>query len=120
MAEPQDLIFNNIIKQIIKKSLFTERQIQIILNQSDLQKSRFSITKGAYFRQVKQSRDKLLALYYSIVLLKGLGVLLPEDVELMSRLSEQVSVIQGSDVFPVREEEIINVITELLRRACRV
>jgi len=120
MAEPQDLIFNNIIKQIIKKSLFTERQIQIILNQSDLQKSRFSITKGAYFRQVKQSRDKLLALYYSIVLLRGLRVLLPEDVELMSRLSEQVSVIQGSDVFPEREEEIINVIAELLRRACRM
>ena len=120
MAEPQDIIFNNIIKQIIKKSLFTERQIQIILNQSDLQKSRFSITKGAYFRQVKQSRDKLLALYYSIILLKGLGVLLPEDVELMSRLSEQVSVIQGSDVFPEREQEIINVITELLHRACRV
>lgn len=120
MAEPQDLIFNNIIKQIIKKSLFTERQIQIILNQSDLQKSRFSITKGAYFRQVKQSRDKLLALYYSIVLLKGLRVLLPEDVELMLGLSEQVSVIQGSDVFPEREEEIINVIAELLRRACRV
>lgn len=120
MAEPQDLIFNNIIKQIIKKSLFTERQIQIILNQSDLQKSRFSITKGAYFRQVKQSRDKLLALYYSIVLLKGLGVLLPEDIELMSGLSERVSVIQGSDVFPEREEEIIDVIAELLRRACRV
>ena len=120
MSEPQDLIFNNIIKQIIKKSLFTERQIQIILNQSNLQKSRFSITKGAYFRQVKQSRDKLLALYYSIVLLKGLGVLLPEDVELMSRLSEQVSVIQGSDVFPEKEEEIISVIAELLHRACRV
>lgn len=120
MSEPQDLIFNNIIKQIIKKSLFTERQIQIILNQSNLQKSRFSITKGAYFRQVKQSRDKLLALYYSVVLLKALGVLRPEDMELISRLSEQASVIQSSDVFPEREEEIIIVIEELLRRACRV
>ena len=120
MVEPQDPIFNNIIKQIIKKSLFTERQIQIILNQSDLQKSSFSITKGAYFRQVKQSRDKLLALYYSIIVLKGLGVLLPEDIELMSRLSQQVSVIRSSDVFPEREEEIITVIEELLRRACRV
>ena len=120
MVESQDLIFNNIIKQIIKKSLFTERQIQIILNQLDLQKSKFSITKGAYFRQVKQSRDKLLALYYSVILLKGLGVLRPEDMELMSGLSEQVSVIQSSDVFPEREEEIIVVIEELLRRACRV
>ena len=71
---------------------------------------RFSITKGAYFRQVKQSRDKLLALYYSVILFKGLGVLRQEDVDLMLRLSKQVSVIQGSDVFPEREEEIIVVI----------
>jgi urease accessory protein UreE len=120
MAEPVEPIFNNIIKQIIKKSLFTERQIQIILNQSEIQKRRFSITKGAYFRQVKQSRDKLLALYYSVILLKGLGVLLTGDVELMSRLSQQVSVIQSSDIFPEREEEIIVVIDELLRRACRM
>ena len=28
--------FNNIIREIIKKSLFTERQVEIILNQKDL------------------------------------------------------------------------------------
>ena len=120
MVEPSNQIFNNIIKQIIKKSLFTERQIQIILNQSDLQRSRFDITKGAYFRQVKQSSDKLVGLYYSFILLKGLGVLLPEDIELLSRLSEQISVIRNSDVFPEREQEIISVIEELLGRTCRV
>lgn len=120
MAEQQGPIFNNIIKQIIKKSLFTERQIQIILNQANLQRSRFGITKGAYFRQVKQSREKLLALYYSVILLRGLGVLIPEDMELISRLSKQISVIQSSDVFPERAQEIIVVIEELLRRACRV
>jgi hypothetical protein len=120
MAELPDPIFNNIIKQIIKKSLFTERQIEIILNQARLQKSQFAITKGAYYRQVKQSRDKLVGLYYSIILLRGLGILLPEDIDVISRLSEQVSVIQNSDVFPEREEEIINVIEQLLRRACRV
>ena len=47
--------FNNIIRQIIKKSLFTERQIEIILNKKDLLESNFSITKGAYYRQVGQS-----------------------------------------------------------------
>ncbi|MGI0083038.1 MAG: hypothetical protein ACREAG_07045 [Nitrosopumilaceae archaeon] len=120
MAEPQNYIFNNIIRKIIKKSLFTERQIQIILNQSNLQKTKFSITKGAYYRQVKQSRGKLLGLYYSVILLRGMGVLLPEDMDVITKLSEQVSVIQSSDVFPEREDEIISVIEAVLNRACRL
>jgi len=120
MAEPTNPIFNNIIKQIIKKSLFTERQIEIILNQLNIQKTDFSITKGAYYRQVNQSRNKLLGLYYSVILLKGLGVLIPEDIDVINRLSEQVSVIQNSDVFPEREYEIISVIEALVNRACRL
>ncbi len=61
MAESEESNFNNIIRQIIKKSLFTERQIEIILNQKDLLESKFSITRGAYYRQVTQSREKLIA-----------------------------------------------------------
>src|SRR5574342_163811 len=120
MVEPLESKFNNIIKQIIKKSLFTERQIEIILNQLNLRETRFSITKGAYYRQVNQSREKLLGLYYSIILLRGLGVLIPEDIDVINRLSEQVSVIQNSDVFPEREQEIINVIESLVSRACKL
>ena len=120
MAESPNPNFSNIIRQIIKKSLFTERQIEIILNQLNLHKTQFTITKGAYFRQVKQSRDKLVGLYYSLILLKGLGVLIPEDLDVISKLSEQVSVIQNSDVFPEKEEEIISVIGQLIDRACRV
>ena len=120
MAESTNPIFNNIIKQIIKKSLFTERQIEIILNQLNIQKTNFSITKGAYYRQVNQSRDKLLGLYFSVILLKGLGVLIPEDIDVINKLSEQVSVIQNGDVFPEREYEIISVIDALVNRACRL
>ena len=120
MVESTSSNFNNIIKQIIEKSLFTERQIEIILNQLNLQKTKFSITKGAYYRQVNQSRDKLVGLYYSIILLKGLGVFVSEDIDVINRLSEQISVIQSSDVFPEREQEIINVIESLIHHACRL
>ena len=112
--------FNNIIHQIIKKSLFTERQIEIILNQKDLLESNFSITKGAYYRQVGQSREKLISLFYSIILLRGLGILLPDDIDVISKLSEQISVIDQSDVFPEREEEVISVIDNLVRQACNM
>ena len=120
MVEFEKSNFNNIIRQIIKKSLFTERQIEIILNQKDLLNSKFTITKGAYYRQVGQSRDKLIALFYSIILLRGLVILLPDDIDVISKLSEQIRVINESDIFPEREDEIINVIDKLIRQACNV
>lgn len=117
MAESKESNFNNIIRKIIKKSLFTERQIEIILNQKDLLESSFSISKGAYYRQVGQSREKLVALFYSIILLRGLGILLPDDIDVISKLSEQISVINESDIFPEREDEVISVIEKLIRQA---
>jgi len=110
--------FNNIIRKIIKKSLFTERQIEIILNQKDLQETKFTITKGAYYRQVNQSREKLVALFYTIIVLRGLGIILPDDIDVISKLSEQISVIKDSDVFPEREDDVINVIDRVIRQTC--
>ena len=80
--------------------------------------SEFSISKGAYYRQVGQSREKLVSLFYSIILLRGLGIILPDDIDVISKLSEQISVINESDIFPEREEEVISVIDRLVRQAC--
>ena len=118
LADIEESKFNRIIKEIIKKSLFTERQIEIILNHKNLLESEFRISKGAYYRQLGQSRQKLMSFYYSIVLLRGLGILLPDDIDVMSRLAQQVSVIKDSDVFPEREEEVMMVIDRLIRQAC--
>ncbi len=57
MAEFDSSNFNNILRQIIEKSLFTERQVEIILNQKNLIESNFGISKGAYYRQLGQSRN---------------------------------------------------------------
>jgi len=118
MSEFEGSNFNNIIRKIIKKSLFTERQIEIILNQKSLFESKFSISKGAYYRQVSQSREKLVSFYYTIVLLQGLGVILPDDIDVISKVSEQIRVINESDIFPEREEDVISVIDKLVRQAC--
>ena len=117
MADIESYNFNRILQEIIKKSLFTERQIEIILNHMSLAEVKFGISKGAYFRQVSQSRTKLMGLYYSIILLRSLGILLPDDIDVMSRLSEQVTVIKDSDVFPEREQEVIDVIDKVIRQA---
>ena len=120
MSKSDKSNFNNIIQKIIKKSLFTERQIEIILNQRDLLDSSFGISRGAYYRQVSQSREKLIKLFYSIIVLRGLGILLPDDIDVISKLSDQISVINDSDVFPEREDEVISVIDRVIRQACNV
>ena len=120
MAGSEESNFNNIIRKIIKKSLFTERQVEIILNQKDLQESKFFISKGAYYRQVGQSREKLIGLYYSIILFRGLGILLPDDIDVITKLSEQISVINEAKIFPEREEQVISVIETYIRQACNM
>ena len=92
--------FSNILREIIKKSLFTERQIEIILKSKNISDVEFTMTKGAYYRQVSQSRYKLSCLYYSFIVLGILGVVLPDDIDVISQLSERMSVIKDSDVFP--------------------
>ena len=116
---PEDNL-NNIIQQIIKKSLFTERQIEIILKRRNLLNYQFSISKGAFYRQVGQCQEKFQALCYSWILLKAMGVIREEDIDVINRLSEQVSVIKNSDVFPEREEEVMIVIQELLKRMSKL
>jgi len=115
MSEFESSTFSNIMKEIIKKSLFTERQIEIILKQKDLSLVEFPITKGAYYRQVSQSRKKLSGLYYSFIVLRILGIVLSDDIDVMSRLSEQISVIKDGDVFPEKEQEIMSVIQRAVR-----
>ena len=117
MSTPDKSNFNIIIQEIIKKSLFTERQVEIILKQKDLIFTDFAISKGAYYRQVSQSREKLAGLYYSFIVLKILGVILPDDIDVMSKLSEQVSVIKDGDVFPEREQEITSIIERVVKQA---
>ena len=116
MSDTNSSNFPNVLNEIIKKSLFTPRQIEIILKYKDLSDSEFTITKGAYYRQVSQSREKLARLYYSFIVLRVLDILLADDIDVISRLTEQVSVIKDGDVFPEREREILSVIERVVKQ----
>ena len=120
MSEPPKDNLNNLIKQIIKKSSFTERQIEIILKRRNLLDQPFAISRGAFYRQVGQSQEKFQAFCYSLIVLKALDVLREEDIDVINRLSEQVSVIKNSDVFPERQEQVIHVIQEVVNRTCKL
>lgn len=109
-----------VIRKMIEKSLFTERQIEIILNQRGLLDTSIPITRGAYYRQVGQSKEKLVALFYTMVLLRGLGVLLPDDIDVIEDLSEKIDVINSGEVPSENVDKVIDVIEMYIRQACNV
>ena len=115
MSEPEISNFNTIIKEIIKKSLFTERQIEIILKQKKLIDVEFGMSKGAYYRQVAQSRSKIESVYYTLILLQAFDVMFP-NTDVMSRLVEQVSVMKDGEFAPENEGQIVDVIQKTVKQ----
>ena len=115
MSEPEISNFNTIIKEIIKKSLFTERQIEIILKQKKMLDVEFSVSKGAYYRQLAQSRSKIESVYYTLILLQALDVILTNS-DVISRLAEQVNVMKDGSFTPENEDQIIDVIQKTVKQ----
>ena len=115
MSEPDISNFNTIIKEIIKKSLFTERQIEIILKQKKMLDVEFGVSKGAYYRQLAQSRSKIESVYYTLILLQALGVILTNS-DVISRLAEQVNVMKDGSFTPENEDQIIDVIQKTVKQ----
>ena len=115
MAESKESNFNNIMSKIIKKSLFTERQIEIILKQKKVLDVEFGVSKGAYYRQLGQARSKIESLYYTILLLQAYDVILPES-DVMFRLAEQLNVMKDSDYAPENERQIVDVIQKAVKQ----
>ena len=106
--------FNTVIKQIIKKSLFTERQIEII---TSIGGGPRTISRGAYYRQRGQARRKTEALLYSMVLLYGLGVLPKDSMRAAATIADQLSVIFDSDIDDTAAREVLSVVEQVVDRA---
>ena len=115
MSDPIKSNFNTIMQEIIKKSLFTERQIEIILKQKKMLQVEFGVSKGAYYRQLGQARSKIESLYYTILLLQAYDVILPES-DVMFRLAEQLNVMKESDFTPENEGQIMDVIQQTVKQ----
>ena len=115
MSDPNKSNFNTIIQEIIKKSLFTERQIEIILKQKKMLQVEFGVSKGAYYRQLDQARSKIESLYYTILLLQAYDVILPES-DVMFRLAEQLNVMKDSDFTPENESQIMDVVEKAVKQ----
>ena len=107
--------FNNVIREIIKKSLFTERQIEILLNQQSFEPVKLDVSRGAYYRQVSQCKEKMRKYYYTAVLLEGLGISLSDDFNITSQIAQQISQIKDQE-FVDSKEQMLSIIDTTVNR----
>ena len=82
-----------IINKLIENSIFTSKQIEIIYNNKKIEKNPINISRGAYYRQVKQSKTKIKRLYYSIILLSTLDVIKEEHISILTAITAKISIL---------------------------
>lgn len=114
-----------LLQALVANSLFTPRQASIILKRLQGRGRQENISSGAYYRQVRQSRDKAFAVLYSAILLQSTGALEPDALSTLGRLAGQLSVIfasENSDVSldSTRMDDVMSVMDQLVKRVCRL
>jgi hypothetical protein len=121
---PEEIHFNEIYKNILGNSLFTERQTYIIYKRLANKKNVVGISRGAYYRQIRQCRHKVVSILYSILLLQYIGAIDHESLSVLQALSKKLGVIpriDGSDITdPKRMESVIFALENALNKMCNV
>ena len=115
---------NNLYVYIVAKSLFTPHQLSIISKRLQGGRLAQDISSGAYYRQVKQCRQKVSAVLYSMILLQSTWIVQPETLIALARLTEQLRVIFASESSDVTTklsmDDVISVIDQLVKRMSRL
>lgn len=116
--------FNIIYREIIANSLFTERQIDIIYNRLSHQTVPKNISRGAYHRQLKQCRNKIVAVLYSILLIKSIGAIDQQTLSILGTMCDQLAVmldIENSDISRNKvTDNVMSTVNGILKKMCKV
>ncbi len=119
MKEAQSNSYN-VYTHIIVNSLFTKKQIDIISKRLNNAQRPKNMTSGVYYRQIKQCREKVRKLLYSLLLLRSLTVIDNQTLVAIERISEQLIVMFGNKSSDIsqrfRSRSVIFTIDELIKR----
>lgn len=118
------LYFNDVYREIIANSLFTERQIYIISNRLAGKTLPENISRGAYHRQLKQCRNKITGVFYSLLLLKSIGAIDQQTLSILMTLSDQLNVILSDEHSDIGEDKTVHnvmfTLKHILKKMCNV
>ena len=122
-----DLEFNNLLKILIEKNLFTTRQISIIYNKFNNKTSSISKNKlsaGAYYRQIKQCRKKYDQLIYTLVVFRLLNFIDDSTMETIQSIITQLQKISHNEInhnsTHIVPDDIIIVIEKIISKINKI
>lgn len=121
------LEFNDLLNILIKKNLFTKKQISIIYNKFNNPISNVSknnLSAGAYYRQIKQCRKKYDQLIYTLVLFRLLNFIDNSTMETIQSIITQLEKISHNDLnhnsTKIVPNDIIIVIEKIMRKINKI
>ena len=118
--------FSYFISMLIKNSMLTPRQVSIIYKKLCKGKSPIGISEGAYYRQVKQCKDKIRQIIYSIILLRLMEVLDDRIYTTLDQLNAQFTQIslvceQQSDISQeMQTRNLIPVLEDMITKLSKI
>jgi hypothetical protein len=120
----QETNFNDIYKNIITNSFFTERQISIISKRLIGKNKMENISSGAYYRHLKQCQDKVISLLYSVLLLRSIRAVDEQAFSIIDELAAQIAVMlvtEKRDIYYGRNmQSVISVLEQIIKRMSKV
>ncbi len=107
---------NLLLLKIIENSTFTGRQIQIIYNIYNREERLKEITSGAYYREVKQCKNKIKKLYYSFILLNLLDIFNNEQLLTLNSVIDKLYRLQNNHekYHENNIEAVMNIIDQMI------
>ncbi|MEM0364789.1 MAG: hypothetical protein QW450_01430 [Candidatus Nitrosocaldus sp.] len=109
-----DLNDDKILRSFLERSLFSVRQFDIIYKRIHGERDQ-GISRGAYYRLLKQSREKVEGIIYSLLLLTYIGMLDDKKQRMLLQLLKQIDVISHSNVASDDVIYVIDVIDRLVK-----
>jgi hypothetical protein len=114
------LEFNQLLDSLIQKNLFTKRQITIIYNKINNENFKYKISPGAYYRQVKQCKNKYYQLIYTILLFRILNLIDNDKINTIETIAKQMVNIsqlnQHHNTNITKSNDIMQVIDQIIKR----
>lgn len=117
--ESSNMNFTVFLNHFIANSILTKKQTSIIYNKMLKAKPMNNITSGAYYRQLRQCRDKTRRVAYTLLLLRLLNAIDIQAFSVLDQVNNQLNVISNkqTDVIDATSlNDVISLIDSVIRK----
>jgi len=117
--ESSNMNFTVLLNHFIANSILTKKQTSIIYNKMLKAKPMDNMTSGAYYRQLRQCRDKTRKVVYTLLLLRLLNAIDIEAFPVLDQVNSQLNVISNKQTEVIDAtslNDVISLIDNVIRK----